>query len=112
MGPQSAPTIDDLHVFPPWAAFIGRPFCYCARHHPHLGVLNIVNMPSASTESHIHLGNDDPDLVSIVRGMGTEDRGRALAYENRPNLYRNPYFNDLISHNIDSNREVVVYADD
>jgi hypothetical protein len=32
--------------------------------------------------------------------------------ENRPNLYTNPYFNDLISHNIGSNREVVVYADD
>jgi hypothetical protein len=33
----------------------------------------------ASTESHNRLGNDDPDLVGIFRGMGTEDRGRALA---------------------------------
>jgi hypothetical protein len=33
----------------------------------------------ASTESHNQLGNDDPDLVGIFRGMGTEDRGRALA---------------------------------
>jgi hypothetical protein len=33
----------------------------------------------ASTESHNRLGNDDPDPVGIFWGMGTEDRGRALA---------------------------------
>jgi hypothetical protein len=30
-----------------------------------------------------------------VRGMGIQDRGRAL-WENRPNLYRNPDFNYVI----------------
>jgi hypothetical protein len=50
----------------------------------------------ASTESHIHLGNDDPDLVSIFGGWGTEDRGRALAYENRPQLNSATTFNNLI----------------
>jgi len=39
----------------------------------------------ASTESHNRLGNDDPDLVGIFWGMGTEDRGRALA-EREPAL--------------------------
>jgi hypothetical protein len=43
----------------------------------------------ASTESHNRLGNDDPDLVGIFRGMGTEDRGRALAErEPAPTLQR------------------------
>ena len=47
-------------------------------------------------ESHIHLGNDDPDLVSIFGGWGTEDRGRALRGENRPQLNSAPSFNNLI----------------
>ena len=101
MGSQSVVTIDAVHLLvppTPWAAFTGRPFCYCARNYTTPGRLehrqhalaatasgesseNVRAYSAttkrmelitkfASTESHIHLGNDDPDLISIVRGMG------------------------------------------
>jgi hypothetical protein len=41
---------------------------------------------SGLQKRHNRLGNDDPDLVGIVRGMGTEDRGRALAGRTGPLL--------------------------
>ena len=45
----------------------------------------------------IDLGNDDPDLVGASWGMGTKDRGGALAgEENRPDFIRSPDFKNLI----------------
>jgi len=119
VGSQSVVTIDAVHLLvppTPWAAFTGRPFCYCARNHTTPGRLehrqhalaatasgesseNVRAYSAttkrmelitkfASTESHIHLGNDDPDLISIVRGMGTKI-GAGLSKvedENRPQL--------------------------
>jgi len=39
--------------------------------------------------------NDDPDLAG-VRGMGCKIGAGLSLDENRPSLYRNPDFNDLI----------------
>jgi hypothetical protein len=47
-----------------------------------------IREPSRPRNATINLGNDDPDLVGASSGMGTEDRGRALAYENRLRFYR------------------------